>query len=107
MKVSIFKLKPGFKITRKWEIKAIFFDDVLKPDNRYVVTFNDNGEGPPNTQIILFTDKDNNVTVYQRYGDLSDIFNPEVQVRDEIGFIWKYRKYINDYFFSSERKYTR
>lgn len=48
-------------------------------------------------QHLLTIEKDSNgeYRVLEKFGDLTDPFNPEVQCLDEIKTMYKYRKYIN------------
>ena len=106
MKCTIIKMPYGFKIRKKDDVD-VFINDCMCNDNRYSVV-NENG-----TQIIIEKDKDGNVSVCLRTGDLNDIFNPSLEVartKDNCyketvqDYIWKFRKAINKEWFDEGRR---
>ena len=101
--VALMQIPCGFKIRRKIDVEK-FINDCMCNDNRYSITVNRNEE------IIIEKDKNSNISVAIRNGDLFDIFNPEVEVartKDNCydktvqDYIWKYRKSINKKWFNN------
>ena len=97
MKCTIMMIPQGFKIRKKADVET-FIDKCMCKDNRYSAV-DDNG-----TQIVIEKDKDGNVSVCLRTGDLDNIFNPMIEVartKDNCyeetaqNYIWKFRKAIN------------
>ena len=100
--VAIMKIPCGFKIRKKVDIEK-FINDCMCKDSRYPITINRNEE------IIIEKDKDNNISVAIRNGDLFDIFNPEIEIartKDNCydktvqDYIWLFRKAINNKWFN-------
>ena len=100
MDTTIMMIPDSFKIRKKADIKT-FLDKCMVKGNRYdVIT--------EKTQFIFSKDKEGNISVAIRDGDLTDIFNPSVEVARTNNncykntvedYIWKLRKYINKKFF--------
>ena len=84
---AMLKYRPWFKITSYGDCLE-FLDSVI-------------GKGFINIQIdrqhLLIIEKYNNgeYRVSEKFGNLSDPFNPMVQCPDDVKAIYKYRKYIN------------
>ena len=105
MRCSIMQIPQGFKIRKKTDVD-VFINKCMCKDNRYSA-IDDNG-----TQIILEKDKDGNISVCLRTGDLKNIFNPMLEVartKDNCyketvqDYIWQFRKAINKEWFSKKR----
>lgn len=105
MGCTIMQIPQGFKIRKKADIDT-FINTCMCNNNRYSAV-NESGE-----QIIIGKDKDGNVSVCLRNGDLKNIFNPMLEVartKDNCyketvqDYIWKFRKAINAEWFSRKR----
>lgn len=105
MRCSIMKIPQGFKIRKKVDVDE-FINKCMCKDNRYSVV-NDTGE-----QIIIEKDKDGNVSVCLRNGDLRNIFNPMLEVASTKNncyketvqdYIWQFRKAINAEWFTKRK----
>ena len=105
MRCTIMQIPQGFKIRKKVDVET-FINKCMCKDNRYSA-IDDNG-----TQIILEKDKDGNISVCLRTGDLKNIFNPMLEVartKDNCyketvqDYIWQFRKAINKEWFSKKR----
>lgn len=105
MRVSIMAIPMGFKIRKKADVE-VFIQKCMQKNSRYdvITDFKD--------QFIFAKDKDGNVSVAYRNGNLNDIFNPMIEVartNDNCykttvqDYIWMNRKYINATWFKSER----
>ena len=91
---SCWRVKFGFKIRSKKDV-ITFFDDILIDGGEYAV--------PITRTYMLWVEKhDGLVTVSDKQGNLSDIFNPLFQFgySEGIDMIYRYRKYVNAKFFS-------
>lgn len=104
MSCSIMKIPYDFKIRRKIDCDT-FINDCMCKDNTYFVIDNNIG-------IVLKKDKNGNVSICEKYGDLHDIFNPLLEVartKDNCykqtarDYIWKYRKAINEKWFNEKK----
>ena len=105
MRCTIMQIPQGFKIRKKADIDK-FINDCMCKGNRYGAV-DDNG-----TQIIVEKDKEGNVSVCLRNGDLRNIFNPSLEVartKDNCydktvqDYIWQFRKAINTEYFSKRK----
>lgn len=98
----IMMIPDGFKIRRKADVQ-IFINECMQKGNEYYIGVNNN--------LAYFLEKDKNgiINISEKRGDLSDMFNPlleiastdsptryRVNVEDAI---WKLRKYINARYF--------
>ena len=104
MNCTIMKIPQGFKIRKKADVET-FINDCMCKNNKYAVVHN-------GTQAIIKKDKDGNISVDLRNGDLKNIFNPSLEVartKDNCydktvqDYIWQFRKAINAEYFT-ERK---
>ena len=95
------KFPQGFKIRKKVDCDT-FIEKCMCNDNSYVIIVD-------GTQIIMKKDKDGNVSVTIRNGDLNDKFNPHLEVartknncydKTVQDYVWKYRKTINKKWFN-------
>lgn len=104
MNCTIMKIPQGFKIRKKADVET-FINDCMCKSNRYSVI--DNG-----TQCFFEKDKDGNISVDMRFGDLNDIWNPSLEVartKDNCyaktvqDYIWQFRKAINKEYFTQRK----
>lgn len=107
MRCTVMKIPQGFKIRKKADVET-FINKCMCNDNRYSAV-NDNG-----TQIIIEKDKEGNISVCLRDGDLDNIFNPMLEVartKDNCydktvqNYIWQFRKAINTEFFNKRKEW--
>lgn len=105
MSITIMQIPHGFKIRKKIDVETFINKCMCKGNRYYIVT--ESGE-----QFIFEKDKDGSVSVLNRTGDLTDMFNPSLEVARTNGncylgtvdeYIWKNRKYINAKWFKEER----
>ena len=105
MRTTIMLVPQGFKIRKKSDIDT-FINKCMQKGNRYDVIA-DSG-----LQFIFEKDNNSNISVSMRSGDLTDMFNPSLEVArtnnncyKEIveSYIWKNRKYINKKWFNEGR----
>ena len=105
MRCTIMQIPQGFKIRKKTDVD-VFINKCMCKDNRYSVV-DDNG-----TQAIIVKDKNGDVSVCLRYGDLTNICNPSLEVartKDNCyketvqDYIWKFRKAINAEYFTKRK----
>lgn len=101
----IMQIPNGFKIRKKSDVET-FMNKCMCKNNRYAI-ITDSG-----MQFIFGKDKDGNISVAIRHGDLKDIFNPSLEVARTNNncykgtveeYIWQNRKYINAKWFKEER----
>lgn len=85
----------GFKIRTKEDARE-FLEKCISGDGYVVIKISHN------EAYYIYSTKDGFSYISYRIGNLSDIFNPELRLLDEenIGTIWKIRKYINKRFFN-------
>jgi hypothetical protein len=97
------KIPCGFKIRKKVDCDT-FIEKCMCKDNTYDIIDND-------TRIIIKKDVNENVSVYMKYGDLYDVFNPIIEVartkdncyKESVkDYVWKYRKAINEKWFNEK-----
>lgn len=105
MRTTIIMVPHGFKIRKKTDIQDFMKRCMCKGNYYDIIT--DSGE-----QFTFEKDKDGNISVTSRVGDLTDIFNPSMEVARTNNncykgtvedYIWQNRKYINAKWLS-ERK---
>lgn len=100
--IGLMNIPTGFKIRKKSDT-YIFMRDCMNNNNEYMLKIND--------ELALFIKKTQSgtIAVLKKYGDLCDPFNPLVEVANTTNriyeetvqdYIWKYRKYINEKWFS-------
>ena len=103
MNCSLMKIPSGFKIRKKVDCDT-FIEKCMCNDNGYVIIVD-------GTQVIMKKDKNGDVSVDIRQGNLKDIFNPYLEVartKDNCydktvqDYIWKYRKAINEKWFNEK-----
>lgn len=101
MRITIMQKPQGFKIRKKADIET-FINKCMCDGNRYSVIYEDN------EQLIIEKDKEGNISVYLKSGDLDNIFNPILEVartknncydKTVQDYIWQFRKAINAEFF--------
>ena len=106
MRCTIMQIPQGFKIRKKADVET-FIDKCMCNGNSYSAV-DDNG-----TQVIVEKDKDGNVSVCLRNGDLNNIFNPMLEVartkencyKETVqDYIWQFRKAINAEWFSRKKR---
>lgn len=100
MNIITVKIPCGFKVRTKLDAKRFAYELIS------------NGEFhiPVNRELAYIIERENNtVRVYERCGDLHDIFNPNLEVactgKDYLGkkpedYVWFLRKYINRKYFN-------
>ena len=101
---SLMCIPQGFKIRKKIDCNT-FIEKCMCKGNTYSVIDED-------IQLIIEKDKDSNISVAIRHGDLKDIFNPELEVartKDNCyketvqDYIWLFRKAINAQWFNKKK----
>ena len=104
MRVSIMVMPIGFKIRKKADVE-VFIQKCMQNNSDYNIITDENSK----EQFIFRKDKNGNVSVAYRNGNLNDIFNPMIEVartNDNCykatvqDYIWKNRKYINAKWFN-------
>ena len=104
MRCTIMQIPQGFKIRKKVDIET-FINDCMCRGCRYSVIDND-------VQCFIEKDKDGNISIDLRYGDLNNIWNPSLEVartKDNCyketvqDYIWQFRKAINAEWFSKRK----
>ena len=105
MKTTIMLVPQGFKIRKKSDVE-IFINECMQKGYRYgIVT--DSG-----LEFIFSKDKDGNISVLMRSGDLTDMFNPSIEIARTNDncykgtvkeYIWQNRKHINAKWFTERR----
>lgn len=102
MSITIMNIPMGFKIRRKADVD-VFINKCMCKDSRYSIVYQ------KDKQLFIDKDKDGNVSVAIRDGDLYDIFNPSIEVartKDNCydktvqDYIWQFRKAINKEWFN-------
>ena len=92
----------GFKIRRKTDVD-MFINKCMCKGCRYSIVYQ------KDKQLFIEKDKDGNVSMAIRNGDLYDIFNPSIEVartKDNCydktvqDYIWQFRKAINKEWFT-------
>jgi len=101
---TIMQIPNGFKIRKKSDVE-IFMKTCMCKGNRYdIITDSD-------IQFIFSKDRDDNISVLMRSGDLTDMFNPSLEVARTNNncykgtvkeYIWQNRKYINAKWFKEK-----
>ena len=87
---------PNFKIKKKADIETFLNECLLKEEVYMIKCRSDYA-------IFIRTFKDRETQITVKYGNLRDIFNPEIQLSTQaeiIKTLWFYRKKINEQFFS-------
>ena len=90
------KHTPEFKIRTKNDVNN-FLKDCIKGSGTVTI--------PVDKQHCFFIRRNdflNYVELTEKFGNLQDIFNPELVIPDEkmVDYIWKMRKYINKKWFN-------
>ena len=93
-KVSIWCSPPNFKIRRKSDV-YYFLEKCLVNGGEYAISIRSD------YCLFIRKSKDGECTATAKFNDLTDIFNPEIQLSEEetIRTLWFYRKIINEQFF--------
>lgn len=100
--VSLMTIPCGFKIRNKNDVETFINECMNRNQSYYLIIQND-------FAIFLEKDKDGEVSVLEKRWDLSDPFNPLLEVANTNNtaykhtvnyYIWKYRKYINAKWFN-------
>lgn len=93
--MTLIKYNRGFKIRTKSDARE-FLEKCISGEGYIVIKIN------PTEAYYIYSSKDGFSHITLRYGDLSNIFNPEIRIVDEknIDIIWKIRKYINQKWFN-------
>ena len=106
-RTTIMMIPHNFKIRRKSDVKTFINDCMVKGNEYYIIT--DDGD-----QFNFSKDKNGNISIATRNGDLKDIFNPLIEVartnnncykETVTDYIWQNRKYINSKWFSNRKEY--
>ena len=91
---NIYRVIPGFKIRSKADAE-FFMKEIIYKDGEWAIK--------ERKDKAMFIRKEKGIVrVSFKFGDLSDIFNPEFEQSDVIGTIYKKRKIVNEYFFNRE-----
>lgn len=100
--VSLMCIPHGFKIRKKADVKK-FMEECMCKNSWYCIVIR------KDFAVHIEKDKDGNICIMTKYGDLKDIFNPLLTVADTKNniydhdveyYIWHYRKYINAKWFN-------
>lgn len=100
--LTIMSIPCGFKIKSKADVEK-FINKCMVNDNEYFLKIN------TDFALVLRKEKDRVVSVLEKRWDLSDPFNPLLEVANTSNsaykhtveyYIWKYRKYINAKWFN-------
>jgi hypothetical protein len=101
--VTIIRIPQGFKIRKKSDVE-VFINKCMCKGDYYIIT---------DTGIqYIFTKKKDEVSVYERIGNLYDPFNPSLEIANTknncykktvADCVWENRKYINAKWFGKER----
>lgn len=93
---SAWRVIPGFKIRSKGDVQR-FLDDCLKHDGEWLIKI-------ASDQLLIIEKIKGFTHVSFKYGDLADVFNPQLQIDDRnvIDALYMYRKYLNAYFFAKD-----
>ena len=101
---TIMRIPYGFKIRKKSDVEIFINDCMISGGEYYIVT-------DLKEQFIFKKDRNENISVTYRNGDLTDIFNPSMEVartnnncyeKTVVDYIWQNRKYINAKWFSED-----
>ena len=103
MRTNLMKVPSGFKIRKKEDVEKFINNCMLKGGQYYI-------KADEETAYVIEKDTDDEVRVLVKKGDLTDVFNPllEVACTDKpdtykitvTESIWKLRKYINAKYFN-------
>ena len=105
MSMTIMQIPYGFKIRKKSDVETFMNKCMCNGNRYYIVT--ETGE-----QFTFEKDKNGSISVLNRIGDLTDMFNPALEVARTNNncykgtvekYIWENRKYINAKWFKEER----
>lgn len=100
--IGVMKILCGFKIKRKADCE-MFINECMQKDNTYMLDIS------REQRFFLDKDKQGNVSISEKRGDLNDMFNPLIEVASQTNngynvtvedVIWQLRKYINKKWFS-------
>lgn len=96
MQIAMWNARPNFKI-KSHQTAQEFMDKVLIDDNRYYIKVSEE-------KCIYIKKRNNECKVSVKYGDLTDPFNPLIEIPKDVlvSFIYKERKALNNYFFKEE-----
>lgn len=88
------KSNHGFKIKTKSDARE-FLEKCISGDGYIRIKIS------PTEEYVIYSTKTGFSYITHRFGDLSNVFNPELQIIEEenINTIYKIRKYINQRFF--------
>jgi hypothetical protein len=102
--MSIMMIPNGFKIRKKADVKTFMEECMCKGSSYGLVIRKD-------FAVRFEKDKEGNICIMTKHGDLKDIFNPLLTVADTKNniyehdvnyYIWHYRKYINAKWFNDK-----
>ena len=102
MNFTIMNIPMEFKIRRKADVN-VFINKCMCKGCRYSIVYQ------KDKQLFIEKDKDGNISVAIRNGDLYDIFNPSIEVartknncydKTVEDYIWQFRKAINKEWFN-------
>ena len=97
MHISVIRNRAGFKVKSKADCKTLITELLMK-GGKYYIPVN------PRCEYRIEVENDGRVKLYVRTGDLTDPFNPELQVPDSriIDTLYQRRRHINKTFFNDE-----
>ena len=104
MRVSIMSIPHGFKIRKKIDTEKFIEKCMVKGNDYYIIIDREKA-------LHLSKDKNGDVSVCIKSGNLADIFNPLLEVartnnncynKTVYDYIWEYRKYINAEWFTRD-----
>lgn len=84
----------GFKIRSMKDLATALNKYITKGVEHFIII-------DPHTALSIEIMPAGGVKVRMKYGDLYDLFNPQIQIPAEnaLSHLWKYRKHINAKFF--------
>ena len=93
--MTFIKYNHGFKIRTKSDARE-FLEKCISGDGYICIKIN------PTEAYYFYSSKNGFSYITHRFGNLSDIFNPELRLpsEDNINTVYKIRKYINQKWFN-------
>lgn len=86
----------GFKIRSTSDLAKAVYEYITK-DHEFPIVID------KQTALFICNDSKRGLIVSMKYGDLHDVFNPQIVVPQDraLSHLWQYRKHINARFFFS------
>lgn len=96
MEITVISIPDGFVIRKKADCETFLNECMVRGNSYYIIK--------DGVAIIFNKDSNENVNVLKKFGDLTNPFNPELEVANQQNpyyestvsdIVWKYRKEIN------------